>query len=89
MQFRSFSLFLLATVAALSVAAGVVAVALKILGFTTPGWFSVALGLLFLVFLQTGALTLITLMLTGIVKGGTVASIDYEEFIDTINQTEM
>ena len=78
-----------ALVAALSIVAGVAAVALKILGFTTPGWFSVALGLLFLVFLQTGALTLITLMLTGIVKGGTVAGIDYEEFIDTIKMTKI
>lgn len=76
-----------ALVAALSVAAGAAAVALKIFGFATPGWFSVVLGLLFLVFLQTGALTLITLMLTGIVKGGIVASIDYQEFIDSVQHT--
>jgi len=71
-----------ALVAFLSVMGSVVAVALKVIGFATPGWFSVALGILLLVFLQTGALTLMTLMLTGVVKGGAVASVDYKEFID-------
>jgi glycosyltransferase involved in cell wall biosynthesis len=77
-----------ALIATLSILAGGVAITLKILGFATPGWFSVALGLLFLMFLQTGTLTLITLMLTGVVKGGTVASINYQDFIDTINKTD-
>ena len=71
-------------VAALSILGSVIAITLKVLGFATPGWFSVALGILFLVFLQTGALTLMTLMLTGVVKGGTVTTADYEEFIDTV-----
>jgi glycosyltransferase involved in cell wall biosynthesis len=71
-------------VAFLSVLGSVVAVMLKVLGFATPGWFSVALGILLLVFLQTGALTLMTLMLTGVVKGGTVATVDYDDFIDTV-----
>ena len=71
-------------VAILSILASGVAIALKILGFATPGWFSVALGLLFLVFLQTGALTLITLMMTGVVKGGTIAAVNYKEFIDEV-----
>jgi hypothetical protein len=44
----------------------------------------VALGILFLVFLQTGALTLMTLMLTGVVRGGSVASLSYKEFIDSV-----
>ena len=68
-----------------AVLAGAAAITLKILGFATPGWFSVALGLLFLMFLQTGTLTLITLMLTGVVKGGSVA-INYNDFIDAIEQ---
>jgi hypothetical protein len=49
------------------------ALALKILGISTPGWFSIALGILFLTFLQTIVLSLIalmTLMLTGVVRSG-------------------
>lgn len=73
-----------ALIAALSVLGGATAVVLKVIGFATPGWFSVALGILFLVFLQTGALTLMTLMLTGVVKGGVVDAVDYEKFIDKV-----
>jgi hypothetical protein len=61
------------------------AVFLKLLGYSTPGWFSVALGLLVLIFLQTGALAMMSLMLTGVVRNGTVAStMDYLDFIDQI-----
>lgn len=61
-------LFCLA-VAALSLLGVVSTIVLKLLGFATPGWFSTALGLLILILFQTGALTLITLMFTGLVKG--------------------
>ena len=61
--------------------AAVAAVVLKLAGFATPGWFSVALGVLFIVLLQTGALTLTTLMLSGVVKGGALAIGAYREFI--------
>ncbi len=73
-----------AFVAALSVLGVGAAVVLKLIGFATPGWFSVALGILLLVFIQTGALTLMTLMLTGVVRGGSVATIDYREFVDAV-----
>jgi hypothetical protein len=63
------------------VLAAVAAVVLKLIGFATPGWFSVALGVLFMVLLQTGALTLTTLMLSGVVKGGAIAVGTYREFI--------
>jgi hypothetical protein len=46
---------------------------LKILGISTPGWFSIALGILFLTFLQTIVLSLIaliSLMLTGVIRSG-------------------
>jgi len=76
-----------ALVAALSVLGSATAIVLKIIGFATPGWFSIALGILFLVFLQTGALTLMTLMLTGVVKGGTVATADYKAFIDVVHHS--
>lgn len=73
-----------ALVAALSVLGGAAAIGLKLIGFATPGWFSVALGILLLVFLQTGALTLMTLMLTGVIRNGTVIAINYKEFVDTV-----
>lgn len=71
-------------VAAFSVLSGITAIGLKLFGFATPGWFSVALGILLLVFLQTGALTLMTLMLAGVIRNGTVTTINYKEFIDTV-----
>jgi len=71
-----------ALMAALSLFAGIGATTLKLIGFATPGWFSVALGILLLVFLQTGTLTLMTLMLTGVVRGGLVPAIAFEDFID-------
>ena len=40
-----------------------------------------------LVFLQTGTLTLMTLMLTGVVKGSTVAAVDYQSFIARVSVT--
>jgi hypothetical protein len=77
-----------ALTASLSVAGAVAAVVLKLLGISTPGWFSVALGILVLMFLQTGALALMTLMLTGVVQNGTVtAAISYHQFVDRIIET--
>ena len=57
-----------AGIASLSIIGGIIALTLKALGLATPGWFSVVFGVLILIFLQTGALTLMTLMLTGIAK---------------------
>jgi hypothetical protein len=71
-----------ALVAALSVLISFLAIALKLMGFATPGWFSVAIGILMLVFMQTGALTLMTLMLTGIVRSGATNPVDYLSLID-------
>lgn len=63
-------------------------VVLKLIGLSTPGWFSVALGILFLIFLQTGALALMTLMLTGVVRGGTLATpVDHTRFIEAVLYT--
>jgi hypothetical protein len=58
-----------------------VSVLLKLAGFATPGWFSIALGILLIVLLQTGALTLMTLMLTGVVRSGNLMTIDYRAVI--------
>lgn len=77
-----------AIVAGLAVFASILAIFLKIVGFATPGWFSVALGILFLVFLQTGTMTLMMLMLTGVVKNKGMEPHDYEVFIDEIVYTK-
>ncbi len=77
-----------ALIAALSVIGAISAIVLKLMGFSTPGWFSVALGILVLMLLQTGGLALMTLMLTGVVRGGTVtAAIAYHDFVDQILET--
>jgi hypothetical protein len=76
-----------ALVAVLSLIGGTAAVVLKAVGYATPGWFSVALGLLLLVFLQTGAITLMTLMLTGITRGTTVLPLDYRLLVDRVFST--
>ena len=74
-------------VAGLAVLGAVVAIILKIIGFSTPGWFSVALGILVLIFMQTGALALMTLMLTGVVRGGTVANmLTYQDFVVSVER---
>lgn len=72
-----------AGIAALAVLGAVAAIVLKIIGYSTPGWFSIALGILVLMFIQTGVLALMTLMLTGVVRGGTVTTlISYQDFIE-------
>jgi hypothetical protein len=78
-----------ASVGLLTILGVVAAVVLKLVGFSTPGWFSIALGTLLLIFLQTGALSLMTLMLTGVVRGGTVTTqVSYHHFIDEIIETK-
>lgn len=77
-----------ALIAGMSVAGILAAVFLKLVGFSTPGWFSVALGILLLMLLQTGALALMTLMLTGVVRGGTVTTpVAYHDFVEQIIKT--
>ena len=73
-----------AIVAGATLSASIIASILKVTGFATPGWFSVALGILLLVFLQTGTMTLMMLMLTGVVKGGSVIPLNYETFVDKV-----
>lgn len=77
-----------AMVAVFTIAAGLIATLLKIMGFATPGWFSVALGILLIVFLQTGALTLVALMLGGVMRGGAEAPQQYRHYIDQIFYTK-
>lgn len=56
-------------IATLSVLLAFIAVGLKLMGYSSPGWFSVALGVLVLIFLQTGTISLMTLLLTGVSRG--------------------
>ncbi len=77
-----------AAIAGFSVAGVIGAIGLKLLGFSTPGWFSVALGILMLMLLQTGALALMTLMLTGVVRSGSVSAVlAYRDFVDRVIAT--
>ena len=70
-------------VAGITVASAVVAVVLKLVDMASPGWFSTVQGILFIMLLQTGTLTLITLMLTGVVRSGSVVSqISYRDFVE-------
>lgn len=71
-------------VSAASIVLGVAATLLKLFGYATPGWFSMALGVLFLVFLQTGTLTLMTLMLSGVVRGGIEKRGSYRDYLRAV-----
>ena len=76
-------------IAGLSLMSATAAITLKVIGIATPGWFSVALGILLLMLIQTAALALMTLMLTGIIRSGSVTpNIGYEEFIEKIISTD-
>lgn len=59
-------------VALMAVVMILLAVGLKAAGVATPGWFSVALGLLILILIQTGALALMTLLMTGTLKANQI-----------------
>lgn len=74
-----------AIVALLAIVGGIIATILKISDFATPGWFSISLEIFFLIFMQTGTLTLMILMLTGVIKSNAVTTpIEYKIFIDEI-----
>jgi hypothetical protein len=80
-------------IASMTIVGAMAAASLKLFGVATPGWFSVALGLLFLMLLQTivlAIMTLMTLMLTGVVRGGTVATvIAYHDFVEKVIETNI
>ncbi len=79
---------LCAFIAVLSVLGVGAAILLKTFGFSTPGWFSVALGILVLMLLQTGALALMSLMMTGIIRKGIVTTaIVYRDYVEQVLET--
>jgi len=64
-----------------------VSIGLKIAGLATPGWLSLVLGILGVLFLQFGALALMALMnlmLTGMIRSGIVVGNPYKEFIKDV-----
>lgn len=61
---------------------------LKLAGWTTPGWFSTAFGILVVILLQAGILSFVTLMVSGIVKGAApIRRADLDLVIDRIEAT--
>ena len=76
-------------IAAVALAGGVLAGLMKLMGFASQGWLSLVLGLGGVMLIQTGALILMMLMLTGIIRSGTVTTaIDYDAFIDHVDVAE-
>ncbi|HYN55503.1 MAG TPA: glycosyltransferase [Methylotenera sp.] len=62
------------------------AILLKLIDAASPGWFSTVIGSTVVIFLQTGVLTLITLMITGLVRVSTLNQIDFNSFIDHVKE---
>ena len=74
-------------IAALALVGCAVAAGFKLAGFASPGWLSMVLGLSGVMLIQTGALVLMMLMLTGIIRSGTVTTaIDYDAFVDHVDE---
>jgi len=78
-----------AIIAVLAVMGGFIAVILKVIGFATPGWFSIVMGVFILVFLQTGTLTLMTLLLTGVVKNNRHNTLAYKQYVNKISKSNV
>lgn len=76
-----------AYIAFLSILGSFIAILFKFLGVATPGWFSIVMGVFVLVFLQTGTLTLMTLLLTGVIKNNVQDNTSYNLFIKKIYQS--
>ena len=77
-----------AVIAGIFLVAALIAIVLKVIGFATPGWFSIALGILVLMLMQLAAVALMTLMLTGVIRSGSVTNlISYHEFISEVIAT--
>jgi hypothetical protein len=54
-------------------------------GYSSPGWFSVAVGGLVLIFLQTGTISLMTLLLTGVSRGK--LAVNPEDHLTLVDRT--
>lgn len=74
-----------ALIAGLSVLGAAIIVMLKLLGYAIAGWASILTSIMLLIFLQTGTLTLLSLMLTGLTKSGSVIATGYRDLIAEIH----
>lgn len=80
-RFGIFSIFC----CAISILLIIIAILLKTLGFATPGWFSMAVGILFVIFLNSCISALLLLMLTGVVNRNANINSDIDvEFINNL-----
>lgn len=77
-----------AALALLSVVAIFISIGLKSIGMATPGWFSVSLGILVLMLLQTSALTLVSLLMTGILRSNAHIKVDYKGLVSKYEKHE-
>lgn len=57
---------------------------LKIVDAASPGWVSTVVAATVLIFLQTGVMTLVTLMITGLVRMATLNRVDYKALVDRV-----
>jgi len=74
--------------AAISIALLGLSVTLKTVGFATPGWFSIAVGILLLILMQAGVLTFVTLMISGLIRSAPpVTRTELEALIDRVERT--
>jgi polyisoprenyl-phosphate glycosyltransferase len=76
-----------AIISLLSVLGGFIAVLLKFVGIATPGWFSIVMGIFILVFLQTGTLTLMSLLLTGGVGNHQHDACAYKPYVNQVHKS--
>lgn len=72
-----------AAAASIIIAAIVTMVVLKLTGLAIPGWFSTVGGILLLLLLQIGLVTLLVLLSAGDLRSSSVAHNNYQDFIDS------
>lgn len=65
-----------------------IAGSMKVLGYASPGWFTTVAGVLLILVMQSGILTFVTLMMSGIVRGSaSVEQSNLHALIDRIEST--
>jgi glycosyltransferase involved in cell wall biosynthesis len=75
-------------VGGLSLLAMLAAVLLKLVHATSPGWLTTVIGSMLVFVMLTGVLTLVTLMLTGMVRIASLNHIDHQAFVDRIETVD-
>jgi len=66
-----------------------IAATMKLLGYASPGWFTTVVGFLLILVMQSGILTFVTLMMSGIVRGSaSLEQSNLHTLIDRIASTQ-